>query len=341
MTIKHFIVLTLISFYSNKFYTQIAGESTYQFLNISSSPRNLALGGGLLSEHNDDVSLGLTNPSLINQEMDNKISINYLNYFADISYGSLAYAYRLNNRGNTLHIGFNYINYGDFTGYDEFGNYTNDFTGSESSLAVGYSSSLTNLPIKMGVNFKVISSSFEQYNSIALASDFGLFYNEPINNLNISLVFRNIGFQIKKFNETSESLPFEINLGFSQKLDNAPVTWYITFQNLEKWPIGLSNPARITTDLDGNIEQEKITIVNELLRHTIIGVELFQESFFNLRFGYNFRRSEELRIIDQRNFSGISFGFGLKFNKLTFNYCHSRFSVAENVNFVGLQIDLN
>ena len=54
MTIKHFIVLTLISFYSNKFYTQIAGESTYQFLNISSSPRNLALGGGLLSEHNDE-----------------------------------------------------------------------------------------------------------------------------------------------------------------------------------------------------------------------------------------------------------------------------------------------
>ena len=341
MTIRHFIVLTLVFFYSNKFYTQIAGESTYQFLNISSSPRNLALGGGLLSEHNDDVSQGFTNPSLINQEMDNKISINYLNYFADISYGSLAYAYRLNNRGNTLHIGFNYINYGDFSGYDEFGNYTNDFTGSESSLAVGYSSSLVNLPVKVGVNFKVISSSFEQYNSIALASDFGLFYNESINNLNISLVFRNIGSQIKKFYETSESLPFEINLGFSQKLDNAPVTWYVTFQNLEKWPIGLSNPARITTDLDGNIEDEKITIVNELLRHTIIGFEFFQESFFNLRFGYNFRRSEELRIVDQSNFSGISFGFGLKFNKLTFNYCHSRFSVAENVNFVGLQIDLN
>ena len=61
--------------------------------------------------------------------------------------------------------------------------------------------------------------------------------------------------------------------------------------------------------MDGNIEQEKITIVNELLRHTIIGVELFQESFFNLRFGYNFRRSEELRIIDQRNFSGICLFF--------------------------------
>jgi hypothetical protein len=30
--------------------------------------------------------------------------------------------------------------------------------------------------------------------------------------------------------------------------------------------------------------------------------------------GYNFRRAEELRILEQRNFSGVSLGF--KFNKL-------------------------
>ena len=89
------------------------------------------------------------------------------------------------------------------------------------------------------------------------------------------------------------------------------------------------------------LSEEKISFFNEVLRHTIIGVELFPESFFKMQLGYSFRRSEELRILDQRNFSGISFGFGMKFNKLRFNYCHSRYSSASNVNFLGIQLDLD
>ena len=80
---------------------------------------------------------------------------------------------------------------------------------------------------------------------------------------------------------------------------------------------------------------------NEILRHTILGVEIFPESIFSFQMGYSFRRSEELRILEQRNFSGISFGFGMKFNKLRFNYSHARFSSASNVNYLGLQLDLD
>ena len=76
-------------------YSQIAGESTYQFLNIPSSPRHLALGGKNVTIQDDDVISGLFNPSSINQEMDNMLSVNYFTYFSDISYGSLAYALSL------------------------------------------------------------------------------------------------------------------------------------------------------------------------------------------------------------------------------------------------------
>jgi hypothetical protein len=38
-------------------------------------------------------------------------------------------------------------------------------------------------------------------------------------------------------------------------------------------------------------------------------VELFPKK--RVRIGYNFRRAEELRVVDQRNFSGISAGLGL------------------------------
>ena len=99
----------------------------------------------------------------------------------------------------------------------------------------------------------------------------------------------------------------------------------------------LGKSIKNNNDLDGNITEEKISFFNEILRHTIIGVELFHSSFFKMQLGYSFRRSEELRILDQ-NFSGISFGFGMKFNKLRFNYCHSRCSSASNIEFYRITI---
>ena len=102
----------------------------------------------------------------------------------------------------------------------------------------------------------------------------------------------------------------------------------------------MANPARATTDLDGNQTQEKVGFLNETLRHTIIGAELFPDRGFSIRAGYNFRRAEELRIVDQRNFSGLSFGIGIKLNKMRFSYSHARYSGASNTSFFGLQIDL-
>ena len=334
-------LLILVFFTTNNVVSQIAGESTYQFLNISSSPRQLALGGKVLTNFDYDVSQALYNPSVINKEMDNNIALNFFNYFADINYGSAAYAYTLDNRGNTLHFGISYINYGDFEGYNELGEATNNFTGNEAALSVGYGSKFKDLPIYYGVNFKLITSKFEQYNSVGIASDIGFYYKDEDLKLDVALVIRNIGVQIKPYDNINEKLPFEVDLGVSQLVENAPIKWHITIENIQKWPIGLSNPSRITIDLDGNITEEKVTFMNDLLRHVIVGAELFPKSIFNLRLGYSFRRGEELRIIDEKNFSGLSFGFGIKFNKLRFNYSHARYSSASNISFLGLQLDLN
>ncbi|MFT7666597.1 MAG: hypothetical protein ACI9O8_000934 [Patiriisocius sp.] len=56
--------------------------------------------------------------------------------------------------------------------------------------------------------------------------------------------------------------------------------------------------------------------------------------------GYNFRRAEELRIIDTRAFSGISAGFGIKLNKVRVNYSYSKYNTAASTSFFGLNIDL-
>ena len=60
----------------------------------------------------------------INLDMDNQLSFNYSNYLGDIRYGTAAYAYTIDRRTQTFHVGMTYINYGSFDGYDENGSNT-------------------------------------------------------------------------------------------------------------------------------------------------------------------------------------------------------------------------
>jgi hypothetical protein len=321
-------------------FAQLGGNATYQFLNLMSSPRQAALGGKVITNVDYDVTQALYNPATINVEMDNQLALNYANHLGDIRYGTAAYAYTVDRRTQTFHAGVTYINYGNFEGYDENGNSTGDFTGNEAALSIGYALQIGFSDFYAGANVKLISSKLEQYNSFGAALDFGVIYINEYLDFNAALVIRNIGTQLTTYAGLNEPLPFEIDFGMSQTLENVPIRWHLTLENLQQWPIATANPARSTTDLNGNQTQEKVGFLSQLIRHTLLGLELFPKKGFNLRMGYSFRRAEELRIIDQRNFSGLSFGFGLKFNKLRFSYTHARYSLASNTSFLGMQIDL-
>ncbi len=321
-------------------FAQLGGESTYQFLNLISSPRQAALGGKVLTNVDYDVAQGIYNPATINIEMDNQLALNYANHLGGISYGTAAYAHTVDRRTQTFHAAVTYVNYGSFDGYDESGNSTGRFTGNETSISFGYSLQIGFSDFYVGANLKLISSKLEQYTSLGGAFDFGLIYIDDSLDFNAAVVIRNVGTQFTTYAGLNEPLPLEIDLGLSQKLQNVPIRWHLTFENLQQWPIAAANPARATTDLNGNQTQEKIGFLTNIIRRTIIGLELFPEKGFNIRAGYSFRRAEELRIIEQRNFSGLSFGIGLKFNNLRFSYTHARYSAASNTSFLGVQISL-
>lgn len=321
-------------------FAQLGGNATYQFLNLMSSPRQAALGGKVITNVDYDVTQALYNPATINIEMDNQLALNYANHLGDIRYGTAAYAYTVDRRTQTFHAGVTYINYGNFEGYDENENSTGDFTGNEAALSIGYALQIGFSDFYAGANIKLISSKLEQYSSFGAALDFGVIYINEYLDFNAALVVRNIGTQLTTYAGLNEPLPFEIDFGMSQTLENVPIRWHLTFENLQQWPIATANPARATTDLNGNQTQEEVGFLSQLIRHTLLGVELFPKKGFNLRLGYSFRRAEELRIIEQRNFSGLSFGIGLKFNKLRFSYTHARYSLASNTSFLGMQIDL-
>jgi hypothetical protein len=320
-------------------YSQVGGKYTYQFLNLVTSPRQAALGGKTITIYDDDVNQVNFNPATINVEMDNHLALNYGSYYGEVTYGTASYAYTYDRHLQTFQVGVNYVNYGSFEGYDESGQPTTSFTGSEIALSAGYAYNIPYTTIHIGANAKLISSTLENYNSLGGAIDIGAIFIDERNDVNWGLVIRNIGTQFTTYSEVREKLPLEVIVGVSQELEHVPLRWHLTLENLQQWNVAFSNPVRGELSLDGTSAEEKISFVNTALRHVIFGVELFPKKSFNLRLGYNFRRAEELRILEQRNFSGVSLGFGLKFNKLKFNYSYSRYTLAGNTSLFGLTIN--
>jgi hypothetical protein len=320
---------------------QIGGQSVYQFLNLVTSPRQAALGGKVLTIYDNDVNQAHFNPATINAEMDNHLALNYGNYFGEVTYGTAAYAYTYDRHIQTFHAGVNYVNYGKFDGYDENGQQTSSFTGSDLALSFGYSYNVPFTEFYFGANAKLISSTLESYNSLGAAVDFGALFIDTRNDVNWALVVRNVGTQITTYAGTREKLPLEILVGVSQEVENVPLRWHLTLENLQQWNVAFSNPNRAIGDIDGGSTPEKVGFFNNALRHVVFGAELFPTKGFNIRLGYNFRRAEELRILEQRNFSGLSLGFGLKMGKLKFNYSYSRYTLAANTSLFGLTIDFS
>jgi len=333
------IFISFILLFCTTIYGQVGGKSVYQFLNLVTSPRQAALGGKVLTIFDEDVNQAHFNPATINPEMDNHLAVNYGSYFGAVTYGTAAYAYTYDRHLQTLHVGVNYVNYGKFDGYDENGIATNSLTGSEMALSMGYSYNVPHTDFYFGANAKLISSTLESYTSYGTAADLGALFIDQRNDVNWALVVRNIGTQITTYSGTQEKLPLEVLIGISQEVDNVPLRWHLTLENLQQWNIAFSNPNRAISSIDGSATPEKVGFMNNALRHVVFGAELFPKKGFNLRLGYNFRRAEELRVIDQRNFSGISVGFGLKMGNVKFNYSHSRYSLAGNTSLFGLTMN--
>lgn len=337
---KYNLTLFILLFYSIQGIGQVGGESIYQFLNLSTAARQIALGGEVLTLM-DDVNQPIWNPSTINPEIDNKVSVNYSSYLAGINIGSVSYGKLISRRFGTLQANIKYIDYGTLIGADDQGNETGNFGASDIAFSIGYARNLPWTNLFFGSNVKLINSSISNYTSFGIAADFGVLYYSPYKPFSFTLVARNLGTQIKSYDGTNEELPFKIAVGASYQLEYVPLKWYLTLDNLQQWNVAISNPSEQTTDLEGNITEEEIGFIDNTFRHFVVGAELFPENAINLRMGYNFRRAAELKLQNVRTFGGISFGFGIKMNKIKFNYAYSKFHSATNASTFSLQIDLD
>lgn len=324
---------------------QIGGLYSYDFLNLSSSARATSMGGYPIAIADEDVAQSLINPALINDKMSHHLSVNHNFHIADISHGFLAYGLSLKDEKTSLIVGASYVNYGDFTRADIFGNRTGSFSGSENAITVGASRSIDER-LKIGANLKFVNSNFDTYSSNGLGLDIGLHYHNDVKDLSWSFVVKNIGGQFSSFDIQSEPFPIDVQIGYAKRLEHLPFRFTITGHKLHRWNLRSTLDDQGTISLIGQEPQEPSGIsktVDNFFRHVAFGGELLigQKEAFKLRFGYNHLRNKELSVTGFRSLSGLSFGFGLRIKKIQLDYGVGWYHLAGGANHLSASIDLD
>ena len=333
------VVLYIFLFLSLSSFTQVGGERIFNFLNVTTSARQASLGGEVLTLIND-INQPLWNPSLITNDIDNQIGLSYVDFLADVNYGSLSFAHLFTRRIGTFHAGITFVDYGKFISADENGVETGTFKARDLAFQAGYAYQLPWDGFSVGANIKFISSQIENFTSSGLATDFAISYYNEYKPYMFTAVVRNVGYQISVFDEAREELPLEVAVGASYKLEHIPLRWHLTLSNLQQWKLAVSNPSDSQTNIGGETTNDDITFLGNAIRHVNVGAEFFPDKGFNLRLGYNFRRGRELRLTESRTFAGFTAGFGLKMGRFKLNYAFSKFHPVSNTNTFSLNIDL-
>lgn len=346
MKIPKFIPIfsALLCILSQHIHAQSGGQHVYEFLRLTNSSRQAALGGNLLAADDQDISLVLANPVLITEEISNHLLLNYVDYFSDVNFGFVTYAKTFEKFG-TFAGSMQYVNYGKFTEADDTGETYGEFSAGDYALTVGWGRQL-HPNFRIGANLKGIYSSLYQYNSAGVAVDVGGGWFFPENYFSGTLMFRNIGRQLKAYVPGNiEPLPFEIQLAATKRLQHVPLGFHLLLHNLQKWDLTYNDPDRkpeIDPFTGEIIEPSKIeNFADKLMHHVIIGLEFSPSRSFSVRLGYNYHRRKEMIVDSRLSTVGISWGFGFRISKFHLSYARSAYHLAGSPNVITITTNLS
>ncbi len=296
---------------------QQESQTAYNLLRIPVSAHSAALGGDNITLTEDDASLIFSNPALLTNVSDKTISLNYMNYMQGVNTLSASYNHIVMERG-TIAFSAQYMDFGSMKDMDAEGNENGTFSAKDISLA-GYFSYLLTDKLSAGIATKFITSYIAGYNSIAVGVDLGLNYYNPENEWSFSAVVKNLGGQVKAYDEDYESMPIDIQIGVSKRLVNTPLRFNATLVDLHHTSYKLKN-------------------------HLAIGADLILSDNIWVGCGYNFRRASEMSIgtgdEESSHGAGFSLGGGINLERFGVNFSWGKYHVGSSSILVNLSYKL-
>lgn len=318
----------LAMFLSSQGLAQFGGQRSFEFLNVPANARLAGLGSVNVSLSDKDINFFWSNPTLVSDSLAGYASAGYQFYVADIGQASFAYAHKFKSIG-TVSFGVQHMNYGEITGYDASGLELGSFKSGETAIVISKSHQVSNF--RMGVNLKTVFSNVAGYHSSAMMFDLGGTFIHPTQNLTVGLVFKNIGFVLSEYSETSDTkIPFDVQVGATFKPEHMPLRFSLTAYNLASAGDDYDNPDYEIDDLNS---------FDKIMSHVNIGAEILLHRNVNVLLAYNFLRGQELNT-ENSGGKGISFGAAVNIKAFELIVSRSSYSVGNGAYSFTLNANL-
>lgn len=280
--------------------------TAYNFLRLPVSAHAAALGGDNISITEDDPSVIFHNPALISNVTDKSININFMTYMEGVNIGSASFVKAWGERA-TWGACAMYMDYGKIKETTATNEVIGDFSAKDVMLGGTFTYLLSN-KIAGGITAKIISSSIGGYSSMAVGIDLGLNYYDAERNWSVAAVAKNLGGQVKAYDDNFEKIPFDLQIGASKRLVGAPLRFSATLTRLNSWD-------------------------EDFINHLAIGADLFLGNSIYVAAGYNFRRADEMKINQDDDSSsnhgaGLSVGGGIQLERFKFQMSYAKYHVS-------------
>ena len=280
-------------------------QTAYNFLRLPVSAHAAALGGDNTTLIDDDPTLIFSNPALLASVSDKTISLSYMNYMAGTSMASASFNRVVKEKASWA-ASAQYIGYGTMKQTDANGVQTGEFSAKDISVA-GYFSYMLSDKIVGGITAKFVTSYIGSYSSLGMGVDLGLNYYDPNHDLSISLVGKNLGGQLKAYDDDYDPMPIDVQLGISKQFAHTPFRVSATLVDMTHWNYKFTN-------------------------HLVVGIDASLSESIWLGAGYNFRRANEMNIDDAdgggTHGAGLSFGAGLNLQRFKLNLAYGKYHVS-------------
>ncbi|HJW18880.1 MAG TPA: PorV/PorQ family protein, partial [Flavisolibacter sp.] len=230
-----YLALIILLSYGLKVKSQtIGGRQAFTFLNISPDP--LLTGAGNINASYIATEVGLTanNPSLLNQEVNAQLLVSFTSFLKGVRSYSATGAHFHKKSNITFGGHINFIDYGSMTETDASGTAYGNFRPVDFVVQLEAARNyLENW--SYGISLKLINSVYNQYKANGIAFDVGVLYKDTIHKFSASMLAKNMGFQVNGFAGEKQDLPFDIQVGLTKILRNAPLGISLTAYHINQF----------------------------------------------------------------------------------------------------------
>ncbi|MBK5271561.1 MAG: type IX secretion system protein PorQ [Bacteroidia bacterium] len=319
----------------------LGGNSVFNFLKLPNTPQLTSLGGVNVTQPSNDIGLAFNNPALLKPSMHTQMNAVFNSFYADIKAYHLSLGYHHQKLNTNFSYGLNYFSYGNIQQTDAAGNVFGNFRPTDWVMQVSASRSYLE-KWNYGTTIKFINSNYGQYHSNGVAIDVGLLYSDTAKLFYASVLTKNMGFQLKKYDGTDpDDLPFDLQVGITKRLENGPFSFSVTGHHLHQFNVQY-NDTLFNNDNDFENGSNKKFSLNKLFDHFVFATTIYVGDKVELTAGYNFLRRQELNISKSGNgLNGFSLGAGVIFDKLHIRYARAFYQNNAAYNQLGLNLTLN